>query len=107
MPSTTSRVVSMDLASSTVMVPSFPTLSMASAMISPMVLSQFDFFGNSDAVFGDGRRAKFLVEHDVTAFGAESCGDSFCQFTYTLEQGLTSTLVKDQLFCSHNLFDCL
>ena len=30
----------MDLASSTVMVPSLPTLSMASAMISPMVVSQ-------------------------------------------------------------------
>src|SRR5213594_1941484 len=40
MPSTTSRVVSMDLASSTVMVPSLPTLSIASAMISPIVLSQ-------------------------------------------------------------------
>ena len=30
----------MDLASSTVMVPSLPTLSIASAMISPMVVSQ-------------------------------------------------------------------
>ncbi len=37
MPSTTSRVVSIDLASSTVIVPSLPTLSIASAMISPMV----------------------------------------------------------------------
>ena len=33
-------VVSIDLASSTVMVPSLPTLSIASAMISPMVVSQ-------------------------------------------------------------------
>src|SRR5580693_9112494 len=41
MPSTTSRVVSIDLASSTVIVPSLPTLSIASAMISPIVLSQF------------------------------------------------------------------
>ena len=38
MPSTTSSVVSIDLASSTVMVPSLPTLSIASAMISPMVV---------------------------------------------------------------------
>src|SRR5271169_214120 len=40
MPSTTSRVVSIDLASSTVIVPSLPTLSIASAMISPIVVSQ-------------------------------------------------------------------
>ncbi len=40
MPSTTSRVVSIDFASSTVMVPSLPTLSIASAMMLPMVSSQ-------------------------------------------------------------------
>src|SRR6266511_3682393 len=40
MPSTTSSVVSIDFASSTVIVPSLPTLSMASAMISPIVRSQ-------------------------------------------------------------------
>ena len=38
MPSTTSRVVSIDLASSTVIVPSLPTLSMASAMMLPIVV---------------------------------------------------------------------
>ena len=39
MPSTTSRTVSIDLASSTVMTPSLPTFSMASAIILPMVSS--------------------------------------------------------------------
>src|SRR5919198_208425 len=39
MPSTTSRVVSSPLASSTVITPSFPTFSIASAMICPMVVS--------------------------------------------------------------------
>jgi hypothetical protein len=39
MPSTTSRVVSIDLPSSTVMTPSLPTLSIASAIILPMVSS--------------------------------------------------------------------
>ncbi len=39
MPWTVSRVVSADLDSSTVMTPSFPTASMASAMIFPMVAS--------------------------------------------------------------------
>src|SRR4029450_11854079 len=42
MPSTTSRVVSMALASSTVMTPSLTTFSMASAIRLPMVLSLFD-----------------------------------------------------------------
>ncbi len=39
MPSTTSSVVSIDLASSTVMTPSLPTFSIASAMMSPMTVS--------------------------------------------------------------------
>ncbi len=39
MPSTTSSVVSRPLASSTVMTPSLPTFSIASAMIWPMVAS--------------------------------------------------------------------
>jgi hypothetical protein len=41
MPSTTSSEVSMDLASSTVMTPSLPTFSIASAMILPIVSSLF------------------------------------------------------------------
>ncbi len=39
MPSTTSSVVSIDLASSMVMTPSLPTFSMASARISPIIVS--------------------------------------------------------------------
>src|SRR5258708_29041556 len=41
MPSTTSSVVSTERASSTVIVPSLPTLSIASAIILPMTLSEF------------------------------------------------------------------
>jgi hypothetical protein len=41
MPSTTSRTVSIDLASSTVITPSRPTFSIASAMIAPIVSSLF------------------------------------------------------------------
>src|SRR6266581_488357 len=171
MPSTTSSTVSMDFASSTVMVPSFPTLSIASAMISPMVVSQlaetvatclisslsftflailsscstaaatallmprwmpmglapevtyfspspkiasakmvavvvpsgvvaglagdfadhlgthiftrvfqFDFLGDRDTVFGHRRRAIFLVEYHVAAFGSERRRDGPGQF---------------------------
>ena len=39
MPSTTSEVISVVLPSSTVMVPSLPTLSMASAMMAPISVS--------------------------------------------------------------------
>jgi hypothetical protein len=42
MPSTTSSVVSIDLASSTVMTPSLPTFSIASAIRLPMVSSPFE-----------------------------------------------------------------
>jgi hypothetical protein len=42
MPSTTSRTVSADFDSSTVMTPSLPTFSMASAIRLPIVLSLFD-----------------------------------------------------------------
>ena len=41
MPSTTSSVVSRPFASSTVMTPSLPTFSIASAMMLPMVVSPF------------------------------------------------------------------
>ena len=41
---------------------------------------QFDFLGDGHAVFGDGRGAKFLVEHDVAAFGAERGFDRASQF---------------------------
>src|SRR5713101_5025476 len=161
MPSTTSSDVSMLLASSTVITPSLPTLSIASAMIRPIATSLFaeivptwatmlpltgfaiffnsavsastafsipldvhrvragrdvlrplpvdrlgehggrrgavtgrvrrlardlahhlrahvfqripevDFLGDGDAILRDGRRAEFLVDHDVAAFGTE------------------------------------
>ena len=70
---------------------------------------QFDFLGDGDTVLGHGRRAEFLVEHHVAAFGAERRGDGFGEFGDTPEQGLTSALVEDQLFCCHNinsLVDC-
>src|SRR5229473_3553321 len=93
MPSTTSSLVSIDLASSTVMVPSLPTLSMASAMISPIVRSQLaetvatcaisvrsltflgifelDFLGHGHTILGDRRAPEFLVEDDVAATRSE------------------------------------
>src|SRR5215469_9106118 len=32
---------------------------------------QFDFFGNGDAVLGNGRRTEFLVDHHIAALGTE------------------------------------
>src|SRR5678816_2141773 len=60
MPSTISSVVSIDFASSTVIVPSCPTFSMASAMMLPIVASLFadiaaiaTISANSDATIGN------------------------------------------------------
>src|SRR5579859_1675489 len=91
MPSTTSRVVSIDLASSTVMVPSLPTLSIASAMISPIVVSQFaetvhllDFllvlhlFGDLVELLNRGRHGLADAALDANRVGAG--GDIFQAF---------------------------
>ena len=66
---------------------------------------QFDFLGDRDPVFGHRRRAIFLVEHDVAAFGSERRRDGPGQFGDAFEQRLTSILVEEQLFCSHKLVD--
>ena len=39
---------------------------------------QFNFFGDGDAVMGDGGCAEFLVQSDVAAFGAEGSGNGRC-----------------------------
>ena len=73
---------------------------------------QFDFLGDGDAVFGDGRRAEFFVEHDIAAFGAECRGDRFGQLLHAAQEGLTCGFIKYKLFCWHKLsksfsFSCL
>jgi len=62
---------------------------------------ELDLLGDCHAVFGDGRGAELFVEHDVAAFGAEGRGDRFGEFIDALEEGLTSCLVKDELFSCH------
>src|SRR3982750_4736983 len=84
MPSTTSSSNSRPLASSTVMTPSLPTFSIASAIFSPTMVSPlaamlptwpFSFapetgFGGS--VLGDAGSAEALVDNHVAALGAQS-----------------------------------
>ena len=41
---------------------------------------EFDFLGDGDAVLGDGRGAKFFVEHDVAALGSKGGDDGAGQF---------------------------
>jgi hypothetical protein len=72
MPSTTSSVVSIVLASSTVIVPSLPTLSMASAMIWPIVASP-------------------LAEMVAT------CAISVCSFTFLACFAMPSTITATAL----------
>ena len=56
---------------------------------------QFDFLGDGDTVFGHRRRAVFLVEHDVAAFGSERRRDGPGQFGDAFEQRLTSVLIEE------------
>src|SRR6266516_2928560 len=95
MPSSSSMVVSRLLPSSTVMTPSLPTLSIASAIILPMTSSwlalqvptwaisfEFDLLGHGHAVFGDGRRAEGFLEHHVTAAWPEGDFDGAGEFLH-------------------------
>ena len=55
---------------------------------------EFDFLGNGDTVFGHSRGTEFLVEDDVTTFGAKGGGDGSRQFLHAFEEGLTSGFVE-------------
>src|SRR6266487_1849438 len=41
---------------------------------------QLDFLGDGDTIFGDRRRAKLFVDHDVATLGAEGGRDSLLEF---------------------------
>src|SRR3989304_2467782 len=114
MPSTTSSTVSADLDSSTVITPSLPTFSIASAIRLPMVLSLLEamvatwaisflslvdldiFFssattasraGSIPRFLGDGRAAELLVDDDITPPGPHRGLDRHRQDIDSAEQG--------------------
>ena len=60
---------------------------------------QVDFLGDGHAVLGDFRRAPALVEHGVSAAGAERADDGPGQLAHPGGQRLPSFVFKDQLFC--------
>src|ERR1039457_4024189 len=56
---------------------------------------QLDFLGDGDAVLGHGGGAEFLVEHHVTAFGAERGGDGAGEFGHSAQDGLPGGFVEE------------
>src|SRR5690554_219525 len=63
---------------------------------------QFDFLGNGNTVFSDGRSAKGLVQNHVTAFRAQSYLDRIGQDIYTSQHSLAGGITKFYVFSCHN-----
>src|SRR5207237_599847 len=101
MPSTTSSVVSMALASSTVMTPSFPTFFMASAMMLPIVESLFAELMATCALLGDGRRSEFLIENDIPSLRTKRNLHRVRQRVHTTQDRLPRVFAMNDLF-SHS-----
>ena len=67
---------------------------------------QFDFFGDGDAVLGDGRRTEFLFDDDVAALGAERDLHGVGQKVDAAEDRLTRLFSVNNLLCHcFNLLD--
>ena len=64
-------------------------------------VGQFDLFGNGHAVVGDRRRAEFLVEHDVAAFGAERHLYGIGEDVRTALERAARAFIEYELLCSH------
>ena len=62
-------------------------------------VGQFDFFGNGDAVFGDGRRTEFLFDDYVAALGAESDFHGIGQYVDAAEDRLSGFFSVNDLLC--------
>src|SRR5580698_153069 len=64
---------------------------------------QFDFLCNGDTVLGDGGSTEALVEHGVTAFGAQRDLDGIRQNIHTLEHACPSVVAEAYVFSCHLL----
>jgi hypothetical protein len=98
MPSTTSRVVSMVLASSTVMVPSFAHHLGAHVLVG---IVEFDLLGDGDAVLGDLRGAELLVDHHIAALGTEGDLDGAGEDGDAVEHLAARGFVEQNLLLGH------
>src|SRR5919204_34206 len=97
MPSTRSSSFSSDLPSSTVITPSLPTLSMASAMILPM-------FGSALAEMAPTCAISLALEHDVAALRAERHLDGIGQDVQAVNHLGARAFVESDFFCWHWCF---
>ena len=60
---------------------------------------QFDFLGDGDAVFGDGRRTEFLFDDYVATLGAEGDLHGIGQKVDAAEDRLTGFFSVNDLLC--------
>ncbi len=65
---------------------------------------QFDFLGDGNAVLGDGRGAKGLVQHHVAALGTQGHLDRIGQNIDTRDHAGTCVVTKFHFFCRHDKF---
>src|SRR5258708_2457785 len=63
---------------------------------------EFDFFGHSHAVFGDGRRTELFLNHDVAALGAQRHLYPFSLHYHPAHNTLARLLTVNNLLC-HDL----
>src|SRR6266446_5395218 len=70
---------------------------------------KLDFLGDGDAVLGDARRAKRLIEHHIAAFGAESYPHRVGEYVDPVHHSVTSIDREFHFLGSHVVllkFDC-
>src|SRR3546814_10891322 len=65
---------------------------------------KLDFFGDGDAVLGDARRAKAIVEHDIAALGTQCHLHRIGEDIDAAHEALPSVTRKLHVFRSHILF---
>src|ERR1700722_971893 len=64
---------------------------------------EFNFLGDGDAVFGDGRSAVALVEHGIAALGTQRYLDGIRQNIHTPEHPLPGVVAEAYVFSCHLL----
>src|SRR5439155_6865688 len=62
---------------------------------------ELDFFRDRHAVIGDGRRAKFAVQHDVATLGTQGNLHRLGEHVDALFEGFAGSVAVQQLFGWH------
>ena len=62
---------------------------------------ELDFFGDGNAVFGDGRCAEGFVQYDIAAFGAQGHRDRIGKNIHASQDRVTRIAIKFDYFSCH------